>query len=200
MEEKNFSGINVQISAVELAGSPVLRVVKNKEILEEDAATYGKLITTEFQNGTIEVKVLSRLLPDAPDYARGFIGVAFRIDETDDSFECLYIRPTNGRAEQQLRRNRSTQYFAYPHFKYMHSRESDPGIYESYCDMQLDEWIDFKITVEGDVAKLYLHNVAQPALIVNELKYGSDKRGAIGLFVDIGTEGFFKDLKITPAE
>jgi hypothetical protein len=36
----------------------------------------------------------------------------------------------------------------------------------------------------------------EPSLIVNDLKHGASASGAIGLWVDIGTEGFFADLKI----
>jgi hypothetical protein len=35
-------------------------------------------------------------------------------------------------------------------------------------------------------------------LIVNDLKHGANAAGAIGLFVDIGTEGYFKDLVVIP--
>jgi len=41
-----------------------------------------------------------------------------------------------------------------------------------------------------------IHDNLQPSLIVNDLKHGSNSNGALGLFVDIGTEGFFSDLKV----
>lgn len=33
-------------------------------------------------------------------------------------------------------------------------------------------------------------------LVVEELKLGADTRGSVGIFVDTGTEGFFKELKV----
>ena len=138
--------------------------------------------------------MLSKLLADAPDFARGFIGVAFRIDENNAKFECLYIRPTNGRAEVQLRRNAATQYFSYPDFKFDRLRKESPGEYESYADMGLDEWIDIKIKVQGEKAKLYLNGSKQPVLVVNDLKHGAGTAGAIGLWVDVGTEGYFTEV------
>ena len=93
--------------------------------------------------------MLSRLLENAPDFARGFIGVAFRIDEGNSKFEGMYIRPTNGRADDQLRRNRSTQYFSYPDFKFDRLRNEVPGKYESYADLGLNEWIQIRIDVHG---------------------------------------------------
>jgi len=54
-----------------------------------------------------------------------------------------------------------------------------------------------KIIVKGNQAKLFLNNNKQPSLIVNDLKLGADNSGAIGFFVDVGTEGYFSDLKVT---
>jgi len=139
---------------------------------------------------------LSKLLENAPDFARGFIGVAFRIDESNSKFEGIYIRPTNGRADDQLRRNRSTQYFSYPDFKFDRLRTEFAGMYESYADMGLNEWIKLKIEVKGEKAKLYLNGNSQPVLVVNDLKHGEDGSGGIGLWVDVGTDGHFTDLQI----
>jgi len=80
---------------------------RSPAVTKDDEATYTRIKGLTFQNGTIEVKVLSKLLPNAPEHARGFIGVAFRINDDHSKFEAIYIRPTNGRAEQHLRRNRS---------------------------------------------------------------------------------------------
>jgi hypothetical protein len=63
--------------------------------------------------------------------------------------------------------------------------------------MTLNEWISLKIVVQGQEAKLYLNDAKQPALIVKDLKHGSSGSGGIGLWVEVGTEGYFADLKIT---
>lgn len=199
MNAENFIPVNSFISNLEIDGTEVLRVIKDPKIEAFDEPTYAKVIGSTFKNGTVEVKVLSRLLPDAPEFARGFLGIAFRIDGNDEQFESLYIRPTNGRNENQLRRNRSTQYFSYPDFKFDRSRAESPGEYESYADMGLDEWIDLKIRVEGEHAELYVNNSKHPVLMVNDLKLGPDAEGAVALWVEEGTEGFFKDLKINPS-
>lgn len=196
MEIANFCPVNTFISTGKVKGKKTIQVVKNPEVKAVDEATFARLIESDFRNGIIEVKVLSRLLDDAPDFARGFIGVAFRIDESNSTFECIYIRPTNGRAEDQLRRNRSTQYFSYPDFKFDRLRSESSGIYESYADMGLNEWITIKIEVRDKKAKLYLNGQAQPVLIVNDLKHGANVSGGIGLWVDVGTEGHFTDLSI----
>jgi len=188
--------INVSSSTNEIMGRSAVRVTKDPAIKAFDEATFAKLVGTDFKNGTIEVEVLSRLLKDAPAYARGFIGVAFRINEDNSRFESIYIRPTNGRADDQLRRNGATQYFSYPNFKFDRLRKESPGRYESYADMGLNEWITIKIVVRDEKAKLYLNGDEHPVLVVNDLKHGADSSGAIGLWVDVGTEGYFSDLRI----
>ncbi len=196
MELANFQPINTFINVAALDGNQTLRVIKNPAIAEVDEPTFARLVGSDFRNGIIEVTVLSRLLEDAPDFARGFIGVAFRINETNSKFEGIYIRPTNGRADDQLRRNRSTQYFSYPDFKFDLLRSEAAGVYESYADMGLNEWIKMRIDVRHEKAKLYLNESSQPALVVNDLKHGADLSGAVGLWVDVGTDGYFTDLRI----
>ena len=196
MEIANFRPVNTFISFEELEGVETIRVTKDPKVAAVDEATFARLVGSDFKNGLIEVKVLSKLLENAPDYARGFIGIAFRMDESHSKFECMYIRPTNGRAEDQLRRNRSTQYFSYPDFKFDRLREESPGKYESYADMGLKEWITIKIEVKDEKAKLYLNEGEHPVLIVNDLKHGANVSGGIGLWVDVGTEGYFTDLKV----
>ena len=188
---------NVSMSVEKLMGKEAVKVTKNPEIKEVDQATFVKIEGTNFRNGTIEVSVLSRLLPDAPEFARGFIGIAFRINEDNSKFESIYIRPTNARADDQIRRNHTIQYFSFPDYPFSILRKESPEKYESYTDMALNEWIKIKITVKDSKARLFINDAAQPSLIVNDLKHGADTSGAIGLWVDVGTEGYFADLKIT---
>lgn len=195
-ELANLCPVNTFVSPARIEDKETVRVTKDPKVTAVDEATFARLVDANFKNGTIEVAVLSRLLADAPDFARGFIGVAFRIDEHNAQFECIYIRPTNGRAADQLRRNRATQYFSYPVFKFDRLRQEAPGQYESYADMGLNEWITIKIEVRHESAKLYLNGSAHPVLIVNDLKHGADTSGGIGLWVDIGTEGYFTDLRV----
>ncbi len=196
-DKSKLEPVNVTMNLEQLTGKETVKVVKDSSVKEFDEPTFVKVKGTDFKNGTIEVKVLSRLLKDAPDFARGFIGIAFRINDNNSKFECIYLRPTNGRADNQLRRNRSTQYFSFPDFKFERLRKEFPGEFESYADMGLNEWIKIKIEVKGKQARLFLNENKQPTLIVNDLKHADNNSGTVGLWVDIGTEGFFSDLKIT---
>jgi hypothetical protein len=187
----------VQMSLEKLGGKKVVKVIKDSTITDVDEATFVKIKDVDFKDGIIEVMVLSRLHKKARPSDRGFIGIAYRINADNSKFECMYIRPTNGRANDQVRRNHSIQYFSFPDFKFPRLRKENPEMYESYADMGLNEWIKIKIEVKGNQAKLYLNDNKQPSLVVNELKMGADASGALGLFVDVGTEGYFRDLKIT---
>lgn len=198
----NLDGLTahqVTMSIGQHKGSTALRVNKLPEVERPDEPTFAVIDGVDFHDGTIEVDVAGDVLPDAVGGARGFIGVAFRIAPGFSRFESTYIRPTNGRAPIQLRRNRSTQYFSYPDFKFDRLREEAAGEYESYVDLVPGEWTHLKIEVEGETAKLYVHDAEQPTLLVGDLKLGGDAHGAVGLYVDNGTDGFFRNLKITTA-
>ena len=198
MSTNNFIATNSSIKNIVMDDELCLNVIKDPSILEIDEPTYAKVKELSFQNGSIEVDVYSKLLPDAPDYARGFIGVAFRIKEDDTEYESIYIRPTNGRCDDQVRRNHSVQYYAYPNHKFNTLRVTSPEKYESYADMGLEEWIRMKIVVNGTNAELYLNDSNYPVLIVNDLKNGI-RPGAIALWSEVGTDAYFKNLKIIPA-
>ena len=112
------------------------------------------------------------------------------------AYEYIYLRPTNGRADDQVRRNHSTQYSSHPDFDFARSRQEAPEKYESYVDLEPGVWTKYKIEVEGRKARLYVHGAEQPCLIVNDLKL-EPRGGGVALWVGPGTEGYFSNLKIT---
>lgn len=197
LTDSNLVANKVYLTTEKFQGKAVVKVIKDSTLKEVDEPTFVRVKNISLKDGVIEVNVLSRLLPTASPTDRGFIGLAFRINDNNSKFECIYIRPTNGRADDQLRRNHSIQYFSFPDYKFPRLRKESPEMYESYADMGLNEWIKMKIVVKGNQAKLFLNGNKQPSLIVNNLKHGADVSGAIGFFVDVGTEGYFSDLKIT---
>jgi hypothetical protein len=158
---------------------------------------YMAWLPLDFQNGIIEVDILSELAPSAPGYARGFIGLAFRIDDSGQ-FESIYLRPTNSTADDQIRRNHSVQYVAYPNYRFHRLRAESPEKYESYAELDLGRWIHMKIIVLGARAELYLDNNNRPALLVNDLKLGADQRGGVGVWLEAGTIAYFRNLLISP--
>jgi len=184
LNTSNLEATLVYMSIEKMNDTQVVKVVKDSSVKGVDEPTFVKIKRIDFKDGTIEVKVLSRLLKTAPEFARGFIGIAFRIDEQNSKFEGIYLRPTNGRSENQLMRNHSIQYFSYPDYKFDRLRKEAEGNYETYADMALNEWITMRIEVKDKQARLFLNDNKQPSLIVNDLKHGDNISGGIGLILE----------------
>jgi hypothetical protein len=149
---------------------------------------------SDFKDGVIEIDVAGAPIPQVPG-ARGFIGVAFRVQAHADSFECFYIRPTNARCDDQQRRNHSVQYTCGPAYSWRRLRTESPETYESYADMEPGVWTHLKVEVAGTKARFYVNRATQPALIVNDLKLG-DTHGAIALWSHTFTDGYFANLRV----
>ncbi len=194
IHEMIVKAVNVKCQKKFLADQAVIKVVKANKLMEFDENTYVKIADSVFHNGIIEVKMLSRLLADAPDFARGFIGIAFRVGEDDSSFESFYVRPTNGQSSDPIRKHRAIQYFSYPKYTFDYFREKGITGYEGSADIELNKWINLKVIVTDERAEFFVNG--QQVLLVDQLKH-LDSQGQVGLFVDIGTEGYFKDLYIT---
>ena len=185
----------VKLEQVDYMGKRAVKVVEDGEV--PDGEAYAIVKGAVFHNGEIEVELAGRPASGAGGGARGFIGIAFRLQ--GDQYEYIYLRPTNGRTEDQVRRNHSTQYGSHPKFGFAEMRRQWPEKYESYVDLEPGVWTRYRITVEGDKARLYVHGAAQPCLIVNDLKLG-DSSGGVALWIGPGTEGYFAGLKIQAAK
>jgi hypothetical protein len=190
--------INVKGEFVTLDGRTGLRVTRSDGYTE--GGTLVLVSGTEFSDGTIELELAGEPAPGADPNMRGFVGVAFRVDSADvDRYECFYLRPTNARAENQLRRNHTTQYVSHPEYPWYRLREESPGVYESYVDLEPGAWTKVRIEVAGTVARLYVHGADQPVLVVRDLKLG-ESSGQVGLWLHSTTLAHFRNLKIRPAE
>ncbi len=154
---------------------------------------------SNFKDGTIEIELAGKPSANAVAGARGFIGIAFRVQNTGLPHELIYLRPTNGRADDMFRRNHSTQYVSEPEWPWERLRKEMPSLYESYVDLESGMWTRYKIVVKGTRAELYVHGAAQPCLIVKDLKLGEGP-GALALWIGPGTEGYFANLKVTPLQ
>ena len=188
-------------SIVEIAkyrGSPAIRVTE-AEPTGADLHSMAIIEGSDFEDGEIEADVVGLPKPGASEGARGFIGLAFRIGDDAKRLEYVYLRPTNGRAEDQLRRNHSTQYASAPDYPWHRLRKESPGVYESYTDLEAGAWTHMRIVVHGTDARLYVNHAPQPCLIVRDLKLGKS-RGAVALWIGSEAIGYFRNIKITPAE
>ncbi len=186
---------NVKLESVDYLGKRAVKITEDGQVANGEA--YAIVKDAVFHNGTIEVELAGRPGAGANAAARGFVGIAFRLQK--GQFEYIYLRPTNGRADDQVRRNHSTQYSAYPDFSFAVARQQAPEKYESYVDLEAGAWTRYRITIEGTKARLYVNGTTQPCLIVNDLKLG-DSSGGVALWIGPGTEGYFMGLDIKAAK
>jgi len=188
---------NVKAEQVTYLGRAAVRIIDAGPDGLDDAGRMAIVPGTSFQDGTIEVNLSGDTAPDARPDLRGFVGIAFRVAGDKSHFECFYLRPKNGRSEDQLQRNHSVQYISVPGFPWNKLRSETPGKYESYVDLVAGQWTRIKIQVAGSRARLYVNSTEQPVLVVNDLKQAAES-GAIALWVGTGTIAHFSGLTITP--
>jgi hypothetical protein len=182
------------LHALKLAPLPGHEHAQNEELM-------AILADSDFKNGTIELDVSGarRAGYSTAEDERGFkgmIGVSFHIQ--GDKRETIYVRPENARLDNQVFRNRSTQYESIPDFPWNLLREQSPGVYESYVDLEPGAWTKLRIEVSGTKARLYVNGATQPCLIVNDLKLG-EARGKIALWSRVSTDAYFSNLRVEAA-
>lgn len=188
--------VNVKAETAVFQGRNALRVT---DAAPAGTGDEGRLVIFEksgFTDGSIDLDLAGDTLPTADESARGFVGLAFRTTADAGRFECFYLRPKNGRSEDQIRRNHSLQYISVPGFPWQRLRKESPEKYESYADIVPGEWTKLRIEVRGDRARLFVNGSSQPALIVNDLKQGQGS-GAIALWVGPGTVAHFANLRVS---
>lgn len=188
----NLGMQKLDAAVVSFQGKEATRLVDR-----EGGGGIALLKNSAFKDGVIEVELAGSPTAGSFGGARGFVGVAFRVQSGVARYECIYLRPTNGRADDMARRNHSTQYASEPEWPWDRLRKESPGIYESYVDLEPGVWTRYKIAVKGTRAELYVHGATQPCLIIKDLKLG-EVTGGIALWVGPGTDAHFANLKVTP--
>ena len=190
---------NARVLWVDYRGRRALKLAPREghehDVDQEMAAV---LTESDFQNGVIEVDVSGArrkgysTTADSTGF-KGIVGISFRV--RGDSAERLYVRPENSRVNDQLYRNRSTQYESDPDFPWQRLRQEHPGMYESYVDIEPGAWTRLRIEVSGATARLYVNGATQPCLVVNDLKHG-ESRGRIALWARISSDAYFTNLRV----
>lgn len=196
--------VNATAEPATLHGKRGLRVIEKVPPRQSQAQrTTGEALVVieglEFANGVIEAEIAGAPAPGAPETARGFVGIAFRLQNDLRTFEQLYLRPTNGRADDQERRNHAVQYSSHPDWPFFRTRKETPSRYEAYVDLVPGVWTKVRIDVRDARARLYVHGQEQPTLIVNDLKMGGQAKGAVALSPGVNSIAHFRNLTITPA-
>lgn len=199
---------NVNVKPMVFGDRPALQVSLTDDMqarikggLGGDQATFAQVPGPTFQNGEIEVELTSEVNGRGGADARGFVGIAFRIQDDASRFEAVYLRMTNGLKAvpppPAPRNARAIQYFSYPDWPFARLRKEFPGQYEKAADIAPKEWAQLRLVVDGNTVTAYVNKSLEPTLVVKDLKLGADAKGAIGLWVDDGSDAYFSNLRIT---
>src|SRR5207247_4051231 len=112
----------------------------------------------EFANGTIEFDVRGKDVQQ-----QSFVGVAFHgVDGT--TYDAIYFRPFNFRAEDPARRSHAVQYIAQPTYTWQKLRAEQPGRYERAVDPVPDPnaWFHVRVVVASPKVSVFVDDAKEP--------------------------------------
>ena len=200
LDPARLEAINVRVDSATYRDRAAVRLTERESPVDSVAGSGHALALVkgiELSEGTIEIDLAGAPRAGADTALRGFVGVVFHAGPNARQFRAFYLRPTNGRSTDQLRRNHATQYISTPDYPWQRLRREQPGVYESYVDLVPGAWTRVKIEISGTRAMLYVHGSDQPALVITDLKPGPSS-GGIGLWIGLGTVAHFANLRVTP--
>lgn len=147
----------------------------------------------EFANGVIEIDVRGKDIQQ-----QSFVGVVFHgLD--DKTYDAIYFRPFNFKAEDPARRLRAVQYIAHPTYTWQKLRAEQPGKYEQPVNPVPDPngWFHARIVVASPNVSVFVNDAKEPSLVVSQLS--DRKKGLVGLWVGNTSGGDFANIKIISA-
>jgi hypothetical protein len=179
-------GVGRQVTASAARGDAI-------HLSEADGEGVAWVEGTDFGEGTLDVEIRGRDVT-----GRSFVGIAFHRKD-DRSYEAVYLRPFNFRAQDAARRDHAVQYMMVPDYDWPRLRKEFPEEFENPVDKSLDPtgWVPVRVVVKGRVVQIFAGGVKSPTLEVRKL--GDLTRGQVGLWVGNGSDGDFANLRITPA-
>ena len=147
---------------------------------------------TDFAQGTIELDVRGKDVMQ-----QSFLGVAFH-GKDDNTYEAVYLRPFNFRAEDPTRHQHAVQYISLPDYDWPRLRKEFPEEFENPVDASVPptDWVPLRVVVKGQTIQIFVGAVKTPTLEVRKL--GTLERGRIGLWVGNTSDGDFANLRLTP--
>ncbi len=146
----------------------------------------------ELGNGTIEFDLKGKDVQ-----GQSFVGVAFHgVDSS--TYDAIYFRPFNFKAEDPARRSHAVQYISHPTYTWQKLRAERPGIFEQPVNPAPDPnaWFHVRVVVASPKVSVFVGDAKEPCLVVTRL---SDRtNGLVGLWVGNNSGGDFANLNIVP--
>ena len=186
-EAKGLKVLNRSISSLNDGTKKGVRLSES----QGDGLAY--LEGVEFGDGTIEFDIRGKDVQQ-----QSFVGVAFHgVDGT--TYDAIYFRPFNFKAEDPARRLRAVQYISHPTYPWPKLRAEHPGQYEKPVSPVPDpnDWFHARVVVASPKVSVFVNDAKEPSLVVNQLS--DRKKGLVGLWVGNTSGGDFANLKIVPA-
>jgi hypothetical protein len=171
----------------------VLNDRKGIHLSESPGDGVAYLEGVEFVNGVIEVDIRGKDVQQ-----QSFVGVTFHgVDEK--TYDAIYFRPFNFKAEDPARRIRAVQYISHPTYTWNKLRTEQPGKYEKAVNPVPDPngWFHARIVVTSPKVSVFVNDANEPSLVVDQLS--DRKKGLAGLWVGNTTGGDFANFKIIPS-
>ena len=149
---------------------------------------------TDFRSGAIEVDIRGKDIQ-----GQSFVGVAFHRKD-DETYEAVYLRPFNFRAQDPVRKQHAVQYIAPPDFDWPRLRKEFPEEFENPVDASIvpTDWVRLRVVVDASKREIYVGPGTNVTLEVRKL--GQLDGGQVGVWVGNGSEGDFANLVVTPAK
>ena len=134
----------------------------------------------EMRDGVIDVDV-------STPAKRGFFGIQFRVDNEGLNGEWVYLRPHESGYPDAI------QYTPVLNTGLNWQLYNGQG-FTAAVDIPKDEWFHMRLAIAGAQAKLYVKDMDNPVLVMDDLKTGIQK-GQVSLAVLIG-ETYFSNFEI----
>lgn len=158
----------------ELQGQARPAVYRGRRCLELDGGA-ALLKDFELTDGVVDVDV-------ATPAKRGFFGIQFRLDGEGANGEVVYLRQHKSGLPDAM------QYTPVLNNGLNWQLYSGPG-FTGKVDIPHDAWFHLRLVVAGAQARLFVKDMKQPALVIDDLKSGV-RKGQLALYVLTGKTCF----------
>jgi hypothetical protein len=184
---KTFDVVNANAVVAKKNGKAEVNLkVKGGDIPGQSNIGLALVDGLEFSEGTIELdmKGFGRNVPC-------FLGIGFNVVD-EKTFESIYFRPfmfARGNTE-------AIQYVSWPDNGWKKLRE---GGYVAAANPvpSPSGWFHVRFEITEKKVKVFVNNAKDPSMVTDRI--ATREKGKVGLWVDSG-DGYFRDLKITPAK
>jgi len=141
----------------------------------------------------MNVGCLSLDVKGSNEFARSFVGIAFRALDAD-IYDTVYVRPFVFQSDNPEHVANGLQYMSMPEFGWPVLRQRSPGVYEKSIGSRPDpaNWVHLEVRFGGGRVQAFVNRAREPQLDVPLLT--SQTAGRVALWVGNNSSGGFRQL------